>query len=169
MLSLPSVHVPHHLPRPRTPPPAALDLAAASHRQSHQNGGDFAGLVGDNPNVTACWAGGDGQTQGGGYLWNHNWVEFWDDVEGDWAFINVPPSSSVPNSVSHGLSPSPTTHRSPPTPSPRCNAGPLQQLLVRSRLQLRQRDPDVPCTGFKQPRHRVAGPRSAGDNVELSW
>ena len=25
-------------------------------------------------------------------------VEFWDDVEGDWAFINVPPSSSVPNS-----------------------------------------------------------------------
>jgi len=44
------------------------------------NGGDFRGLATSNANVTKCWAGSDGQTQGGAWLYNHNWVEFWDDA-----------------------------------------------------------------------------------------
>lgn len=61
------------------------------------NGGAFKGLARDNANVSLCWAGGDGRTQGGGWLYNHNWVEFWDDVTREWAFVNVPPTTSVPN------------------------------------------------------------------------
>lgn len=47
--------------------------------------------------MSACWAGGDGRTQGGGWLYNHNWVEFWDDAAHAWAFVNVPPTTSAPN------------------------------------------------------------------------
>lgn len=61
------------------------------------DGGDFAGLAMANRNVTLCWHGGDGQTVGGGWLYNHNWVEFWDDQLHDWVFINVPPQTKDAN------------------------------------------------------------------------
>lgn len=62
------------------------------------NSGEFAGLAESNPNVTKCWHGGVGRSRGGKWLNNHNWVEFWDDQAGEWAFINVPPGSSSPDS-----------------------------------------------------------------------
>jgi len=61
------------------------------------NSGDFAGLAVQNPRVKLCWQGGDGITSGGPFLWNHNWVEYWDDVSNQWVFINVPPQNSIPN------------------------------------------------------------------------
>ncbi|GAB5368300.1 hypothetical protein AAMO2058_001307500 [Amorphochlora amoebiformis] len=63
------------------------------------NSGDFEGLAVNNPNVSKCWHGGDIQhgTVGGGFLNNHNWVEFWDSELGEWEFINVPPGTKTPN------------------------------------------------------------------------
>ena len=61
------------------------------------DGGDFRGPASENANVTKCWAGGDGATQGGSWLYNHNWVEFWDDAAASWAFLNVPPQTSAPD------------------------------------------------------------------------
>ena len=54
------------------------------------NGGEFAGLARDNQNVSKCWHGGVGNTTGGGFLDNHNWLEFWDDVEKRWVTSNDP-------------------------------------------------------------------------------
>lgn len=61
------------------------------------DGGDFRGPAISNANVTRCWKGGDGQTQGGSWLYNHNWVEYWHDIRQEWVFLNVPPSTSIPN------------------------------------------------------------------------
>eukprot|EP00929_Paragymnodinium_shiwhaense_P075772 TRINITY_DN38784_c0_g2_i1.p1 TRINITY_DN38784_c0_g2~~TRINITY_DN38784_c0_g2_i1.p1 ORF type:complete len:453 (+),score=65.79 TRINITY_DN38784_c0_g2_i1:75-1433(+) len=59
------------------------------------NTGDFKGLATENPNVTLCWHGGKaGGPHGGGYLWNHNWVEYWDNEEHQWKFLDVATSSS---------------------------------------------------------------------------
>jgi hypothetical protein len=43
-------------------------------------------LAVDNPNVTKCWHGGAKGTNvtGGGYLYNHNWVEYFDDQVRPW-------------------------------------------------------------------------------------
>lgn len=54
------------------------------------NSGIFKGLAVDNANVSACYAGGTGDTHGGEYLNNHNWVEVWDDVRRRWVHFNVP-------------------------------------------------------------------------------
>ena len=57
------------------------------------NQAEFAGLAVDNPNVTRCWHGGlgsDDNATGGRWLFNHNWVEYWDEESGDWQFVNVP-------------------------------------------------------------------------------
>lgn len=62
------------------------------------NGGQFAGLAKDNANVTQCWHGQAGGSSGGGYLYNHNWVEYWNDQTREWVFINVPPEDPTPNS-----------------------------------------------------------------------
>lgn len=63
-------------------------------------GTDFRGLAKDNANVSLCWHGGlgsaDGAT-GGGFLNNHNWVEYWDDEDQEWVFLNVPPGTAEPN------------------------------------------------------------------------
>uniref|UniRef100_A0A6B2L825 Transglutaminase-like domain-containing protein n=1 Tax=Arcella intermedia TaxID=1963864 RepID=A0A6B2L825_9EUKA len=73
------------------------------------NTGQFAGLAKDNPRVHDCWNGGDGTTYGGAFLNNHNWVEYWDDVNAKWVFLNVPTTTDVPDgglcdpfSESHG-------------------------------------------------------------------
>ena len=66
-------------------------------------GTDFRGLAKDNPNVSVCWHGGIGSKSGkvgGGFLNNHNWVEYYDDEEGKWVFQNVPPQSTEPDSPS---------------------------------------------------------------------
>eukprot|EP01051_Picozoa_sp_SAG22_P014786 SAG22_NODE_1843_length_3455_cov_2.608760_7_plen_158_part_01 len=34
--------------------------------------------------LSQCWHGGIGNTTGGKFLNNHNWLEFWDDVAGQW-------------------------------------------------------------------------------------
>jgi len=57
----------------------------------------FAGLAKDNKNVSLCWNGGDGKSVGGQWLFNHNWVEYWDNVKNRWVFINVPPTHLIPN------------------------------------------------------------------------
>ena len=68
-------------------------------------GVDFRGRASDNPNVTLCWHAGlnakSGVDKGGinSFLNNHNWAEVWQS-DGTWAFHNVPPTSSVPNSPS---------------------------------------------------------------------
>ena len=58
------------------------------------DGTDFRGLAADNANVSLCWRGGDGATSGGGFLNNHNWVEWWDSARAAWVHTNVPPSSA---------------------------------------------------------------------------
>lgn len=80
------------------------------------NTGEFAGLALDNPtNVSYCWNGGNATSKGGKFLNNHNWVEYWDDQEERWEFINVPPTSLEPDSqlcdfsVEHGCDWSETT------------------------------------------------------------
>jgi transglutaminase-like putative cysteine protease len=79
------------------------------------NSGEFSGLAVDNPNVTQCWAAGNGSVFGGAYLNNHNWVEYFDTNTQDWVFINVPPGTSTPNaglcswSAEHGCDWTPTT------------------------------------------------------------
>merc|ERR1740121_739138 len=56
---------------------------------------EFAGLARDNPNVSACWSGGRaGGPVGGKYLNNHEWVEYYDNMAGDWHFVDVATSSS---------------------------------------------------------------------------
>eukprot|EP00750_Incisomonas_marina_P027163 INCI6147.7.p1 GENE.INCI6147.7~~INCI6147.7.p1 ORF type:complete len:364 (-),score=43.10 INCI6147.7:294-1385(-) len=63
-------------------------------------GVDYRGLARDNPNVTICWHGGIGSpdgTIGGNYLNNHNWVEYWDSEKSTWVFVNVPPTTDVPD------------------------------------------------------------------------
>lgn len=59
------------------------------------NGGSFMGRAVDNPNVSACWHGGRGDTVGGTFLDNHNWVEFYSTMTNQWEFLNVPPGTSV--------------------------------------------------------------------------
>eukprot|EP00935_MAST-01C_sp_MAST-1C-sp1_P002283 g2283.t1 len=56
------------------------------------NADEFAGLAKDNPNVSKCWHGGNGTRShnGGRYLFNHNWLEFYDDINKTWVFVNVP-------------------------------------------------------------------------------
>eukprot|EP01059_Diplonema_ambulator_P023079 TRINITY_DN38483_c0_g1_i1.p1 TRINITY_DN38483_c0_g1~~TRINITY_DN38483_c0_g1_i1.p1 ORF type:complete len:411 (+),score=127.34 TRINITY_DN38483_c0_g1_i1:179-1234(+) len=64
------------------------------------NTAEFAGLATENVNVSKCWIGGENAGAGpvgGIYLNNHNWVEAWDSEKGVWNFINVPPSTAVPN------------------------------------------------------------------------
>lgn len=62
-------------------------------------GMDFRGLAKDNTNVSLCWKGGVGSNKGVGgiFLNNHNWVEYWDNENEKWNFLNVPPSSSSPD------------------------------------------------------------------------
>jgi hypothetical protein len=54
------------------------------------NSNEFVGLARDNPNVSQCWHGGVGNTTGGAFLDNHNWLEFWDDVQQRWVTSNDP-------------------------------------------------------------------------------
>jgi hypothetical protein len=61
------------------------------------NGGQFAGLAKSNPNVTQCWHGQSGGVSGGPFLYNHNWVEYWNDQTSQWVFVNVPPGNPTPN------------------------------------------------------------------------
>jgi len=69
-------------------------------------GVDFRGLATANSNVSLCWHAGlhsQGGTVGGGFLNNHNWVEWYDDrvaAEDKWVFQNVPPQSAAPDSPS---------------------------------------------------------------------
>lgn len=58
------------------------------------NTGIFAGLATQNPNVSQCWHGGTREVSGGQYLNNHNWVEYWDNVQQTWRFLDVATSSS---------------------------------------------------------------------------
>ena len=41
----------------------------------------------------AAGRGGVGNTTGGSFLDNHNWVEYWDDVEEKWETANDPGTS----------------------------------------------------------------------------
>lgn len=58
------------------------------------NTGIFAGLATQNPNVSQCWHGGTREVSGSQYLNNHNWVEYWDNVQQTWRFLDVATSSS---------------------------------------------------------------------------
>jgi hypothetical protein len=53
----------------------------------------LAGLASNNSKVIECWQGGVGNTTGGSFLDNHNWVEFWDDVAEQWVTSNDPGTS----------------------------------------------------------------------------
>jgi len=64
----------------------------------------FKGLSTNNPNVTECWHGGNSTSVGGNYLFNHNWIEYWDDVTGDWVYMNVPPTSDPDTSLCSNFS-----------------------------------------------------------------
>ena len=55
------------------------------------------GLAKDNSNVSECWRGGNSTYTGGEFLYNHNWVEFWDSETKRWVFLNVPPATRQPN------------------------------------------------------------------------
>jgi len=82
------------------------------------SGVDYRGLAKHNPNVSLCWNGGSAKRgHGGGFLNNHNWVEFFipaagvdgvnatdrmggdaaADAEGSWNIVNVPPTTKTPN------------------------------------------------------------------------
>eukprot|EP00658_Telonema_sp_P-2_P054525 TRINITY_DN4337_c0_g1_i2.p1 TRINITY_DN4337_c0_g1~~TRINITY_DN4337_c0_g1_i2.p1 ORF type:complete len:302 (-),score=44.74 TRINITY_DN4337_c0_g1_i2:303-1208(-) len=84
------------------------------------NGGDFKGLAVDNSNVSLCWHGGLGSkdgTVGGKWLYNHNWVEYWDNQNNRWVYQNVPPGTATPNaglcssfSYTHGCNYDNVTH-----------------------------------------------------------
>jgi hypothetical protein len=56
------------------------------------NADEFSGLAKNNENVSKCWKGGNGSYghDGGRFLFNHNWLEFYDDVKAQWVFVNVP-------------------------------------------------------------------------------
>ena len=64
--------------------------------------GPFAGLASHNKNVSLCWNGGSAQQHGGGYLYNHNWVEVYAPSAvphsgSPWSMLNVPlPSTFTP-------------------------------------------------------------------------
>ena len=46
--------------------------------------------------MSLCWHGGSAERgHGAGFLNNHNWVEVF--LNGDWAFVNVPPTDKAPN------------------------------------------------------------------------
>jgi hypothetical protein len=61
------------------------------------NGYPFAGLAKDNKNVSQCWHGGNATHVGGGFLYNHNWVEYWNSETQAWSFMNVPPDTVQPD------------------------------------------------------------------------
>jgi hypothetical protein len=48
--------------------------------------------------------------QGGDWLYNHNWVEFFDDIDQTWVFVNVPPETATPNTGLPGCSDFSETH-----------------------------------------------------------
>lgn len=59
------------------------------------NTGEFSGLAHINPNVTTCWHGGPGGGPlGGKSLNNHDWVEYWDNTDSSWHFVDAASSSS---------------------------------------------------------------------------
>ena len=59
-------------------------------------GVDFRGRASSNGNVSLCWHGGSAKRgHGGGFLNNHNWAEIY--VNGEWAFVNVPPGNKEPD------------------------------------------------------------------------
>lgn len=57
----------------------------------------YAGLATENKNVSQCWQGGNATSVGGSFLFNHNWVEYWNTETQEWSFINVPPETAIPD------------------------------------------------------------------------
>ena len=65
---------------------------------SEYSGVDYRGLASENENVRLCWHGGSAaRGHGGGFLNNHNWVEYYDPADGAWHFVNVPPGTKAPD------------------------------------------------------------------------
>lgn len=65
---------------------------------SEYSGVDYRGLASENENVRLCWHGGSAaRGHGGGFLNNHNWVEYYDPADSAWHFVNVPPGTKAPD------------------------------------------------------------------------
>ena len=78
----------------------ALGIPARVVGSGCWNTGNFKGLATENKNLSLCWNGGHEGAEGpvgGPYLWNHNWVEIWDNTINEWSFVNAPPGSKTPN------------------------------------------------------------------------